>query len=244
LRAEIGLPPTSEGNPLVGSHSPSLVLALFSELLAAKQPDWPSQARITGFPLFDEDGEADLSPELARFLEDGLAPIVFTLGMSAAVVAGDFYKHSVAAAHRLGRRAILVTGKNPRNLPASLPAGMLACGYAPFSKLFPRAAAIVHHGGIGTTGFAMRAGRPMLVVPFSHDNPDNAERLARLGVARTVPRAACSPGRRVGPTPGRPGILPAGRRHRGAGAQGGWNKCRLRCPGGDWRGVQESGCTK
>jgi UDP:flavonoid glycosyltransferase YjiC (YdhE family) len=115
--------------------------------------------------------------------------------MSAAVVAGDFYKNGVAAAHRLGRRAILVTGKNPRNLPAPLPAGMMACGYAPFSKLFPRAAAIVHHGGIGTTGFAMRAGRPMLVVPFSHDNPDNAERLARLGVARTVRRAACSPDR-------------------------------------------------
>ncbi len=65
---------------------------------------------------------------------------------------------------------------------------MVACDYAPFSGLFPRAAAIVHPGGIGTTGLAMRSGRPMLVAPFAHDHPDNAERVARLGIARTVPR--------------------------------------------------------
>ncbi|MDX1661825.1 MAG: glycosyltransferase, partial [Gemmatimonadota bacterium] len=51
---------------------------------------------------------------------------------------------------------------------------------------FPRAAAIVHQGGIGTLGQALRAGRPMLVVPHSHDQPDNAHRATRLGVARTI----------------------------------------------------------
>jgi UDP:flavonoid glycosyltransferase YjiC (YdhE family) len=60
--------------------------------------------------------------------------------------------------------------------------------YAPFSELLPRAAAIVHHGGIGTTGLAMRSGRPMLVMPCAWDQPDNAERAVRLGVARTIPR--------------------------------------------------------
>ena len=67
-----------------------------------------------------------------------------------------------------------------------MPEGVFWCDYAPFSQLFPRAAAVVHAGGIGTTGLAMRAGRPMLVVPFAHDQPDNAERLRRLGIARTV----------------------------------------------------------
>ncbi|MBL8539908.1 MAG: glycosyltransferase, partial [Betaproteobacteria bacterium] len=60
---------------------------------------------------------------------------------------------------------------------------------APHSIVFPRAAAIVHQGGIGTLAQALKAGRPMLVVPFSHDQPDNAERAQRLGVARCIPRA-------------------------------------------------------
>src|SRR5208282_4185410 len=60
LRAEIGLPPTSEANPLSDSHSPLLVLALFSRALAAKQPDWPPNTVQTGFPLYDQDGQAGL----------------------------------------------------------------------------------------------------------------------------------------------------------------------------------------
>ena len=182
LRAEVGLPP-AEGNPLVDGHPPLLHLALFSKRLADKQPDWPPQTVITGFPLFD--AAAGLPPELVDFLDDGPPPIVFTLGVSAAMVAGAFFQQSVAAAKLLGagRPPIL---KDQRNRPPALPDGVAAFDYAPFSELFPRAAAIVHAGGIGTTGLAMRAGRPTLVVPYSHDQPDNAERLARLGVARTV----------------------------------------------------------
>jgi UDP:flavonoid glycosyltransferase YjiC (YdhE family) len=195
LRSEIGLPPTGEGNPLEDSHSPSLVLALFSELLAARQPDWPPQTVLTGFPFYDEDGGAGLPPALAGFLDDGPPPIVFTLGMSAATVAGPFYEHSVAAAGRLGRRAILILGKNLRNRPAALPQDVVAFDYAPFSKLFPRAAAIVHAGGIGTTGLAMLSGRPMLVMPCAHDQPDNAARVTRLGIARMIARQRYSPDR-------------------------------------------------
>jgi len=192
LRAEIGLPPARGENPLGDSHSPLLVLALFSKLLAAPQPDWPPRTVLTGFPLFDQDGTAGLSPALARFLDDGPPPVVFTLGCSAVMVAGRFYDQSAAAARRLGRRAVLIAGQNPRNRPATLPSSMIACAYAPFSQLFPRAAVVVHHGGIGTTGLAMRSGRPMLVVPFAHDNPDNAERVTRLGIARTLPRGRCT----------------------------------------------------
>jgi UDP:flavonoid glycosyltransferase YjiC (YdhE family) len=65
---------------------------------------------------------------------------------------------------------------------------MAAFPYAPFSKLFPRAAATVYPGGIGSTGLAMRAGRPVLVVPHAHDQPDNADRLTRMGVARMIYR--------------------------------------------------------
>jgi UDP:flavonoid glycosyltransferase YjiC (YdhE family) len=70
---------------------------------------------------------------------------------------------------------------------------VVACDYAPFSELFPRAAVLVHAGGIGTTGLAMRSGRPMLVVPYAHDQPDNAERVTRLGIARTIPPHCYAP---------------------------------------------------
>jgi UDP:flavonoid glycosyltransferase YjiC (YdhE family) len=66
---------------------------------------------------------------------------------------------------------------------------MLAAEYAPYSELLGRAAATVHQGGIGTTAQALRAGKPMLVVPYSHDQPDNAARVAQLGAGRVVRRA-------------------------------------------------------
>lgn len=185
LRRELGLPPTNELNPLSESHSPQLVLATFSKYFAAKQPDWPLQTVVTGFPLYDAGGE--LPAELDRFLDAGPPPIVFTLGTAVASDAGTFFAESAAAARRLGRRAVLVL-KEPRNRPATLPDDVLACDYAPFSLLFPRAAAVVHHAGIGTTGLALHAGRAMLVMPCAWDQPDHAARIERLGVGRTITR--------------------------------------------------------
>jgi UDP:flavonoid glycosyltransferase YjiC (YdhE family) len=188
LRAEMGLPPTSQNPLFEGGCSEALHLALCSKLLAPPQPDWPPRTVVTGFAFYDRDGEAGLPAGLAEFLDAGPPPIVFTLGSSAVMDAGPFYEHSAAAARRLGRRAVLLVGKDPRNRLASLPEGVAAFEYAPFSELFPRCAAIVHQGGIGTTGQALRSGRPMLVMPYAHDQPDNAERVVRLGVARTIPR--------------------------------------------------------
>jgi UDP:flavonoid glycosyltransferase YjiC (YdhE family) len=71
---------------------------------------------------------------------------------------------------------------------------MIAVDYAPYSKLFPEAAAIVHQGGIGTTGQALKAGKPTLVVPFAHDQPDNARRCERLAISQTLPFKRCSVG--------------------------------------------------
>jgi UDP:flavonoid glycosyltransferase YjiC (YdhE family) len=189
LRAEIGLPPGAD--PIFeGQHSPDLVLAMFSPLLGAPQPDWPPNTRVTGFTFYDQlDKGASIPPELAQFLDAGSAPVVFTLGSSAVGAAGDFYRQSAAAAAELGRRAVLLVGRDLRNRSElALPAGVIACEYAPYSELFPRAAAIVHQGGVGTTAQALRSGRPMLVVPFAHDQPDNAARVERLGVARQLGR--------------------------------------------------------
>jgi UDP:flavonoid glycosyltransferase YjiC (YdhE family) len=188
LRAALGLPQTTD-NPLFdGIFSPSLVLAMFSTRLAHGQPDWPAQTVLTGFPFTNESDQAAMPPELDRFLDDGPPPIVFTLGSSAALGAGQFYQQSAKAASLLGMRAVFIVGKDRSNIPASLPDGVVAFEYAPFADLFPRASAIVHPGGVGTTALAMRSGRPMLVVPFAHDQFDNAARVARLGIGRTIPR--------------------------------------------------------
>jgi len=194
LRKEVGLPAVRGFNPLTESYSPVMHLALFSKWLADKQRDWPAQTIVTGFPWFDADGEPGLSEKLARFLDDGEPPLVFTLGTAVVADAGPFYHKSAAAAKRMGRRAVLLV-KNPRILLPELPEGVVAFDYAPFSLLFPRAAAIVHHGGIGTTGQAMRSGRPSLVMPCAWDQPDNAERATRLGIARTIARNRYEPRR-------------------------------------------------
>ncbi len=186
FRASLGLPPGED--PLFdGQHAPHAVLAMFSRVMAEPQPDWPRQARVIGFPFYDqaEHGQG-LDSELERFLDSGPPPVVFTLGSSAVLLAGRFYQESAAAVKRLGCRAVMLVGANV--IPGPLPAGTAAFAYAPYSKIMPRAACVVHQGGIGTCGQALAAGRPMLVMPYAFDQPDNAARLQRFGVARTIGR--------------------------------------------------------
>jgi UDP:flavonoid glycosyltransferase YjiC (YdhE family) len=184
LRRELGLPPGD--HPLFeGQFSPTLALALFSRVLGAPQPDWPPNVSVTGFVFYN--GSDALQPELEAFLHSGPPPVVFTLGTSAVAAAGTFYDESVKAIRHLGVRAVLLTGGFERNRPRdSLLKDILLIDHAPHQLLFPRAAAVVHQGGAGTLAQALRAGRPMLVVPHAHDQPDNAFRVARLGVARIV----------------------------------------------------------
>jgi rhamnosyltransferase subunit B len=187
LRAGLGMP--RGGHPLFeGQHSPVRVLALFSRLLGDTQPDYPRQTVITGFPFYDAAPTRPADPDLLAFLDRGEPPIVFTLGSSAVWIADDFYRVSIAAVRALGRRALLLVGENASALRAQVPESIGVFDYAPHGLVMPRASAIVHQGGVGTTAQALRAGRPALVVPFGQDQPDNARRVARLGVARTITR--------------------------------------------------------
>lgn len=187
LRKELGLPPGE--HPLFdGQHSPTRVLALFSSVISEMQLDWPSQTVVTGFPFYDKKDETPIAPELLRFLDEGPPPLVFTLGSSAVYIADDFFRESIRAVKRLDQRAVLLIG-DTRNMPKEpLPKEIVAFDYAPYGLLLPRASVIVHQGGVGTTAQALRAGRPTLVIPYNHDQPDNASRIARLGVGRTLSR--------------------------------------------------------
>ena len=159
-------------------------IGMYSPLLGAKQPDFPPNTHLVGFPLFDSDSGQDetLAEDIQAFLESGPPPIVFTLGSFATLAPGAFYAQSREAARWLGRRSLLITGGD-----TSLAAEDCCCvRYVPHSMVFPRAAAIVHHGGVGTTGQALRSGRPQLVVPYLGDQPDNAARITRLGVGLSL----------------------------------------------------------
>lgn len=194
LRRELGLPRGE--NPLFDAkHSPNLVLALFSRLLGEEQKDWPANTLITGFCFYDADGgNAELPPELEKFLKAGPPPVVFTLGSAAVLAAGDFYENSAGAAIKADVRAVLLIGTDPRNRPAqSLPESICVAEYAPYSALFKRASMVVHQGGVGTTAQCLAAGKPMLIMPYSHDQPDNARRMRRLKVARVIQRDHYTP---------------------------------------------------
>lgn len=161
-------------------HSPQSVLCAWPEWFAPPQSDWPPQAHTTGFPLWNAASGSVLDADLLRFLEAGPAPIGFTPG-SAMAHGRDFFERALAASRRLGRRALLITPYVDQ-LPDPLPSFAHAVGYAPFDLLLPRLAALVHHGGIGTTAQALAAGLPQGVLPFAHDQLDNAARIEQLGV--------------------------------------------------------------
>ena len=193
LRRHLGL--STGGHPLLeGQFSPRMTLALFSRLLVTPRRDWPPNTHVTGFVFYN--GQDTLGAELQAFLDAGAPPVVFTLGSSAVGAAGSFYEESAAAAARLGVRAVLLRGPYQENEPQrTRSSDILVIDRAPHQLLFPRAAAIVHQGGAGTMGQALRAGKPTLVVPHSHDQFDNAYRVGRLGVARTVFPPAYTAGR-------------------------------------------------
>jgi UDP:flavonoid glycosyltransferase YjiC (YdhE family) len=196
LRRELGLPKGT--NPLFDAkHSPNLVLALFSRVLGVEQKDWPAHTLITGFCFYDADaGNASLPANLEEFLSAGEAPIVFTLGSAAVLAAGQFYELSAQAAIRMGVRAVLLIGTDPRNRPqTALPDSICLAEYAPYSAVFPRASLVVHQGGVGTTAQCLRAGKPMLIMPYSHDQPDNARRMRRLKVAKSIQKSSYTPPR-------------------------------------------------
>lgn len=188
LRRDLGLAPRYGLDLLLGVKSSAAIIGLFSPTLAPPQPDHGSTTLIAGHTFHDRYlGSSGLSPALEAFLDNGDPPLVFTLGSFVARDRRDFYRDCVTAARRLGRRAVLLAHEDDVSAlgEARSPDAHVA-PYAPHSLVFPRAWAVVHHGGIGTTGQALRAGRPQLVTPFLGDQFDNAKRLQRLGVARAI----------------------------------------------------------
>ncbi|MFM2051781.1 MAG: hypothetical protein RL682_2272 [Pseudomonadota bacterium] len=181
-RAQYGLPAIPQYMDHIYTE-PDASVALFPAWFGKPQPDWPSPLLMGTFPLFEPDQNAQFSPELSQFLQASLQsndrPIVFAPG-SAHAQAASYFAKALKVVERLGLRAIFLT-PYAEQLPKSLPASVLWQSYVPFDALLPKVRALVHHGGIGTTAQALRAGVPQLVVPFAFDQFDNAARVEALG---------------------------------------------------------------
>lgn len=190
LAAKEGLLPSAVPS-LFRQRSPHGNLILFSKHFMKEQADFPQPATICGFPFYDKLDATfpSLDPDLEAFLRSGEPPYVFTLGTSAVMDPGRFYTEAHKAVTHLKKRAVFLVGRTNYEQYRQLGNdSVFICRYAPHSQLMPRAAANIHQGGIGTTAQALRAGKPMIVVPYSHDQPDNARRCVQLGVGLTIAR--------------------------------------------------------
>jgi rhamnosyltransferase subunit B len=161
-RAELSLPPVRD---IARSwlHSPQRVIGLFPPWWGQPQADWPPQAVLTGFALWDRSEKVTLADDVERFFDAGAPPILFTPG-AINMQAHRFFAAAIDCCQLLGRRGILLT-KHAELLPRPLPPGVRHFDYLSFIAVLPRVAAVVHHAGIGTTAQCLAAGTPQLVMP-------------------------------------------------------------------------------
>src|SRR5438552_2855053 len=155
-------------------HSPARVLCFWPDWFAPMQIDWPKRTKLLGF-IANETGERQPDEALQKFLDESAPPIVFTFG-SGMKQAGPLYAMAIDVCKQLNRRGVIVA-RFAEQVPRDLPANVIHVTYAPFSWLLPRAAAVVHHGGIGTVGQSLAAGVPQLIIPgLVFDTFDSAQR--------------------------------------------------------------------
>ncbi len=152
----------------------------YSAHLAPPAPDWGPNIHTTGAWL--DDGDPWSPPEdLVRFLESGEAPVHIGFGSVPSRRPGFNTRVVIEALERTGLRALIHTGWGGL-APADFPPNIHPIGEVPYNWLFPRTAAVVHHGGAGTTHAGLRAGRPSILVPFLFDQFYWGRRVAALGV--------------------------------------------------------------
>jgi UDP:flavonoid glycosyltransferase YjiC (YdhE family) len=186
-REALDLPPMPCLGPMAEMLRPDPHLYGFSPRVVPRPGDWGANHHITGFWSLD-DPDYEPSAELADFLESGPPPIYVGFGSMHDRDSAGLTTMVLDALEHAGQRGVLHTGwgaleKVPR-CERFFPVGSI-----PHEWLFPRMAAVVHHGGAGTTGAALRAGVPSLVVPFAADQPFWGERTCALGVGpRSIPR--------------------------------------------------------
>jgi UDP:flavonoid glycosyltransferase YjiC (YdhE family) len=182
LRRALRLGP-SRGHPLAeGAISPAGSFALFDAVLLDEARKLPPGLQVVGFA--EEGPDRPLPPDLLAFLHRHPHPLVFSFGVSGGKNTGRLYELASEAAEALRMPAVFLSGEYA--FKRALPADQMAVDWASPRLLFPRAAAVIHRGSINTCFQAVRGAAPQLILPMGFDQPDNAQRLQRLGVALTL----------------------------------------------------------
>jgi sterol 3beta-glucosyltransferase len=180
FRRRLGLSPFSaarfirdlRATPLLGAYSPHVI---------PPPPDWPATAHMAGYFWLDQPEAWQPPTALQTFLEDGAPPVYVGFGSMSGQDPGQMGALVLDALAQCGQRGVLATGWGGLNA-GHLPPDVFVLDAAPHAWLFPRMAAVVHHGGAGTTAAALRAGAPSVIVPFIVDQSFWGVRVKALGV--------------------------------------------------------------
>jgi UDP:flavonoid glycosyltransferase YjiC (YdhE family) len=180
IRRSLGLKPMRR--LLRNWFSRDLVLGMFPDWYGPPQSDWPKQIRLTGFPLFDATLNRALPAGLQEFLANAKPTIAFTFG-SGMMHGPQLFHLANQVCARLDAQGLFIN----RFQSPPAPPHMFHASFASFKDVFPRCAAIVHHGGIGTTAEALAAGKPQYILPLGFDQLDNGVRVKKLGAGLHAP---------------------------------------------------------
>lgn len=180
FRKRLGLPRSSaaacyralRATPMLSAYSPSII---------PHPADWPASVHITGYLFLDQRADWQPSSELSAFLDAGAPPVVIGFGSMAGRNPEQLARLAIEALARNGQRGMLLTGWGGLRTEA-VPENVFVLDSAPHSWLFPRMAAVVHHGGAGTTAEGLRAGVPSVIVPFAFDQAFWGARIHALGL--------------------------------------------------------------
>jgi sterol 3beta-glucosyltransferase len=178
----LGLPAAPFWGPYnAGSVQHMPILYGFSPSVIPPPPDWDDATHITGYWFLDpEDGWTPPSA-LVEFLQAGSPPVYVGFGSMSSRKPEETTELILQALAQTKQRAILLSGWGGLH-KVDLPASVFMLDTVPFSWLFPQLAAVVHHGGAGTTAAGLRAGVPSVVIPFFADQPFWGRRVYELGV--------------------------------------------------------------
>ena len=180
--------PKSAGVLHTATGEPIPVLHAFSHHLIPPPTDWPAHAHVTGFWFLDRDEEWAPPADLVHFLDSGDPPVYVGFGSIFGKNPAKTARIVVDALQEAGVRGVIATGWGGLHA-GDLPDTIFKIEEAPHDWLFPRMAAVVHHGGVGTTAAGLRAGRPTVICPFFGDQPFWGKVVHQLGAgSKPIPQ--------------------------------------------------------
>ena len=194
------LPPFRKfsGMHFTGKGNPIPVLHGYSPHVVPRPSDWPGQATVNGYWFLDQSDDWQPPSRLSAFLDSKQAPVYIGFGSMAGRNPRRLADIAIKAITKAKLRGILATGWGGLDA-CHLPDNILKINDAPHEWLFPRVSAVIHHGGAGTTGAALRAGKPMTICPFIADQPFWGECIHGLGVGpKPIPQKKLSVDRLTG----------------------------------------------